>query len=45
MLLAKGGLGDEALGLLEAARRQTPVSFPVLYALGVMNAARKRYDK
>ena len=45
MLLAKGGLSDEALDLLEAARRQTPASFPVLYGLGVINAARKRYDK
>ena len=45
MLLAKGGLSDEALDLLEAARRQTPASFPVLYGLGIINAARKRYDK
>lgn len=45
MLLAKGGLSDEALDLLEAARRQTPASFAVLYGLGVINAARKRYDK
>ena len=45
MLLAKGGLSDEALELLEAARRQTPGSFPVLYGLGVINAARKHYDK
>jgi tetratricopeptide (TPR) repeat protein len=45
MLLAKGGLSDEALDLLEAARRQTPASFPVLYGLGVINAARKQYDK
>ena len=45
MLLAKGGLSDEALDLLETARRQTPASFPVLYALGVINAARKQYDK
>ncbi|MGH8527147.1 MAG: tetratricopeptide repeat protein, partial [Gammaproteobacteria bacterium] len=45
MLLAKGGLSDEALDLLETARRQTPASFPVLYGLGVINAALKRYDK
>ncbi|MGI8995976.1 MAG: tetratricopeptide repeat protein [Pyrinomonadaceae bacterium] len=45
LLLAKGGLSDEALDLLEAARKQGPASFPVLYALGVINAARKRYDK
>jgi len=45
MMLAKAGLSDEALELLEVANRQTPESFPVLYALGVINAARKRYDK
>jgi tetratricopeptide (TPR) repeat protein len=45
LLLAKGGLSDEALTLLEAARQQTPASFPVLYGLGIINAARKRYDK
>ena len=45
MLLAKGGLSDEALILLETARRQTPASFPVLYGLGIINAARKHYDK
>jgi tetratricopeptide (TPR) repeat protein len=45
LLLAKGGLSDQALILLEAARRQTPASFPVLYGLGIINASRKRYDK
>ena len=45
LLLAKGGLSDEALVLLETARRQTPGSFPVLYVLGIINASRKRYDK
>ena len=45
MLLAKGGLSNEALILLGAARRQTPASFPVLYGLGIINAARKQYDK
>lgn len=45
MLLAKGGLSAEALELLETTRRQTPASFPVLYALGVLNAALKQYDK
>jgi tetratricopeptide (TPR) repeat protein len=43
MLVAKGGLSDEALMLLEGARRQTPASFPILYALGIINAARKQY--
>ncbi|HEY8185524.1 MAG TPA: tetratricopeptide repeat protein [Pyrinomonadaceae bacterium] len=45
LLLAKGGLSEEALDLLETADRQTPASFPVLYGLGVINAARKEYDK
>ena len=45
LLLAKGGLSDEALNQLESARRQTPGSFPVVYELGIINAARKRYDK
>jgi tetratricopeptide (TPR) repeat protein len=45
MLLAKGGLSDEALELLEAARGRNPGSFSVLYGLGVINAASKRYDK
>ena len=45
LLLAKGGLSEEALTLLEAARRKTPGSFPVLYGLGIINASLKRYDK
>ncbi|MFN2510006.1 MAG: tetratricopeptide repeat protein [Pyrinomonadaceae bacterium] len=45
MLLAKGGLTSEALHLLEAARGQNPGSFPVLYGLGIINAASKRYGK
>jgi len=45
MLLAKGGLSDEALELLEVARGQSPAAFPVNYALGVINAARQQYDK
>jgi tetratricopeptide (TPR) repeat protein len=45
LLLAKGGLSDEALILLETARRQTPASFPVLYGLGIINASQKQYDK
>ena len=45
MLLAKGGLSDEALDMLEAARRQTPASFALLYALGVIKAAKKQHDK
>ena len=45
LVLAKGGLSNEALILLEAANRQTPASFPVLYGLGIINASRKQYDK
>lgn len=41
--LAKAGLNDEALSFLEAAFRQTPASFPLLYARGVINATLKRY--
>jgi tetratricopeptide (TPR) repeat protein len=43
MMLARGGLNDEALNLLEVALRQTPGSFPLLYARGVINATLKRY--
>jgi len=43
MLLAKGNLNDEALNFLEAASRQTPASFPLLYTRGVINATLKRY--
>jgi Flp pilus assembly protein TadD len=43
MLLAKGGLNDEALSFLEIAGAQTPTSFPLLYARGVINATLKRY--
>lgn len=42
MLLAKGGLSSEALNLLETTE---PKSFPVLYALGVVNAGNKHFDK
>lgn len=45
MLLAGGGLNSEALDLLEAARARAPESFPVLYALGVINASAKRYER
>ena len=45
MLLAKGGMIEEALELLETARRQTPASFPVLYASGIINAAQKQHEK
>ena len=45
MLLARGGLNDEALVLLEAAHSRAPDSFPVSYALGVVSAAAKRFDK
>jgi tetratricopeptide (TPR) repeat protein len=45
MLLAGGGLKDEAVELLEDARLQTPGSFPVLYALGGITLAAKRYER
>src|SRR5919202_2161718 len=45
LLLAGGGLADEALDLLEAARARAPESFPVLYALGVTSAAANRYKQ
>src|SRR5919202_323250 len=45
LLLAGGGLADEALDLLEAARARAPESFPVLYALGVVTAAANRYKQ
>lgn len=44
LLLAGGGLLDEALDLLDNARRQSPASFPTLFALGVVNRAAKRYE-
>jgi len=45
LLLAAGGLNNEAVDLLEAARQQIPNSFPVLYALGVISVSAKRYEK
>jgi tetratricopeptide (TPR) repeat protein len=45
LLLAKSGANEEALNLLQAARQNAPGSFPVLYALGVVTAALKQYDK
>ena len=45
MLLSRGGLNDEALGLLEAARAREPASFPVLYALGFIHAAAGRHEQ
>jgi len=45
MLLAAGGLTEEALTLLEDALSQSSASYPLLYALGVVNSRIKRYDK
>ena len=45
MLLAKAGFKDDALQILEEARRKTPLSFPVLYGLGVVSAALKDHQK
>jgi len=44
LLLARNGLNEEALNILQAAR-QNAASFPLLYALGVVTAALKQYDK
>src|SRR5215207_10295450 len=43
--LARGGLVDEALGLLEAAREREPRSFPLLFALGYISAATGRHAR
>ncbi|HEU4388457.1 MAG TPA: tetratricopeptide repeat protein [Blastocatellia bacterium] len=45
MLLADHGLADDAVELLEASRARSRESFYLLYALGVIQAALKRYDK
>lgn len=45
MLLARAGFNDDALQVLEQARRKTPLSFPVLYGLGVVSAALKDHQK
>lgn len=44
MLLVKAGFNDDALNILNSAR-QDGTSFPIVYALGVVNAATKQYDK
>ena len=43
-LLAQAGFQDEALNILNAARETRP-SFPIVYALGIVNAELKQYDK
>ena len=45
MLLARGGLNDEGLRVLETAQQIEAGSFPVLYGLGLINGNLKRYDK
>ena len=45
MLLATGGFNEEALSLLQAAQEKTPASFPILYGLGIVNAAVKQFGK
>ena len=42
-LLVKAGFADDALNILDS--RQSSTSFPIVYALGIANAARKQYDK
>jgi tetratricopeptide (TPR) repeat protein len=44
MLLVKAGFNDDALNILNTAR-QNATSFPIVYALGVVSAAMKQYDK
>jgi tetratricopeptide (TPR) repeat protein len=41
LLLSKGGFNEDALGILGEA--ETPTSFPILYALGVVKAAQKQF--
>ena len=43
-LLVQAGFPDDALNLLNTAQ-QTATSFPIAYALGIVNAALKQYDK
>jgi tetratricopeptide (TPR) repeat protein len=43
--LARGGLVEEALGLLEAARAREPRSFQLLFTLGFISAATGRQEK
>ena len=45
ILLAKAGLTDEAVSLLDSASRRSPSSFPLLYARGLIEAALKQYAK
>lgn len=45
MLLAGSGLDDDGLRILETAQQKELQSFPVLYALGIVNANLKRYDR
>jgi tetratricopeptide (TPR) repeat protein len=45
LLLARNGFNEDALNMLQAARQNAPASFPLLYALGVVTAALKQYDK
>ena len=45
MLLATGGFNQEAVSLLHAAQEKTPASFPVLYGLGMVNAALMQFSK
>jgi tetratricopeptide (TPR) repeat protein len=45
ILLAEGGLVDDALNSLDPARAPTPDAIPSLYALGIINASAKRYAK
>lgn len=44
MLLARSGLDDEGLKILETAQQNEPGSFAVRYGLGIINANLKRYD-
>ncbi len=44
MLLVKAGFNDDALTILNTARQKS-ASFPIIYALGVVTAALKQYDK
>ncbi len=46
MLLPKAGFNYDALNILNTARsKSTTPSFPIVYALGVVSAAIKQYDK
>lgn len=45
VMLARGGLVEEALGLLEVARAREPRSFHILFALGFISAATGRPER